>query len=351
MKILKSFFICISIVTFAYCQDSLVIKTIYGSATITEPVLIELIDSAPMQRLKKINQYGILSCVQKLKSYTRFEHSLGVLFLLRHFGASLDEQVFGLLHDVSHTAFSHVADYLFKTATDKYSYQDLIFDWYIKETGIFDILQKHGFEHIAYEKVRTTYLMLKDNLPKLCADRLEYNLYGAYIEEWVDQNTIHAILSHLHYADNQWFFDSYYYAHLFAIITLEMSRQYLCSGWNCFLYQETAHLLRYALDNQIITLDDLHFSVDTDVWQKLHSCSDEKVAHYLANIKNFKTSFVVTNADNYTFYVKAKFRVVDPNVKTEQGIFYLSELDAQFKEYYLKTKEKIAQGLYFNYAS
>src|SRR5580658_5391659 len=81
---------------------SIIITTIYGSATITEPILIELLQSQAINRLQHINQYGIMKFVTK-EEYTRYEHSVGVLYLLRHFGASLEEQVMGLLHDVSHT--------------------------------------------------------------------------------------------------------------------------------------------------------------------------------------------------------------------------------------------------------
>ena len=44
---------------------------------------------------------------------TRFEHSLGVFALLRRLRAPRREQVAGLLHDISHTAFSHAVDFVF----------------------------------------------------------------------------------------------------------------------------------------------------------------------------------------------------------------------------------------------
>ena len=44
---------------------------------------------------------------------TRYEHSVGVMLLARRVGGGLREQVAALLHDVSHTAFSHVIDHVF----------------------------------------------------------------------------------------------------------------------------------------------------------------------------------------------------------------------------------------------
>ena len=124
----------------------IVIETIYGTITITEPVLIELLNSQAMARLKLINQYGIRKVIKPEEEYTRYQHSVAVLYLLRHFGASLEEQVMGLLHDVSHTAFSHVADYLFGTVLDYYSYQDKIFEWYVAHTDLGPILEAIQFE-------------------------------------------------------------------------------------------------------------------------------------------------------------------------------------------------------------
>ena len=90
------------------------INTIYGKFVITEPILIDLLASKAMQRLKKVHQFGISHYVQKGSDYTRYDHSVGVFALLRRYNQSLPEQISGLLHDVSHTIFSHVADYLFQ---------------------------------------------------------------------------------------------------------------------------------------------------------------------------------------------------------------------------------------------
>lgn len=82
---------------------------VYGRWKVEE-VLGELIHSPPVQRLQKIHPGGAAHLVHSAWNVTRFEHSVGVMLLIRHLGGSLEEQVAGLLHDVSHTAFSHVVD-------------------------------------------------------------------------------------------------------------------------------------------------------------------------------------------------------------------------------------------------
>lgn len=79
---------------------------LYGSVEV-EPVLRDLVNSRLLQRLKGIHQAGAAYLVWPKWNVTRFEHSIGVMLLIRRLGGSLEEQAAGLLHDVSHTAFSH----------------------------------------------------------------------------------------------------------------------------------------------------------------------------------------------------------------------------------------------------
>src|SRR5271170_653561 len=108
------FFLWVSVMDSKVCAKRMV-ETDYGTFVVTEPVLLELFDSESLARLKKIHQYGVNYFVKKGSPwYSRYEHSVGVWALLRRFGASLEEQVAGLLHDLSHTVFSHVGDLVFK---------------------------------------------------------------------------------------------------------------------------------------------------------------------------------------------------------------------------------------------
>src|SRR5947208_342923 len=85
---------------------------VYGDAVIEEPGILELIGCPTFERLKGVRQAGPSALAFPFKNVTRFEHSLGVFLLLRRLGADRREQVAGLLHDISHTAFSHAVDFL-----------------------------------------------------------------------------------------------------------------------------------------------------------------------------------------------------------------------------------------------
>jgi len=74
-----------------------------------------IIDSAPFQRLRRIKQMSITNLVYPGANHTRFEHSLGTAHLswviAKKLGlddeAARQVKLYGLLHDIGHSAFSH----------------------------------------------------------------------------------------------------------------------------------------------------------------------------------------------------------------------------------------------------
>lgn len=85
-------------------------------------VLIRLIDTPEMQRLRRIKQLGLALFTYQGAEHSRFTHSLGVLHLMRRtLGLlarrhSIDDHVIflaesaALLHDIGHGPFSHVVE-------------------------------------------------------------------------------------------------------------------------------------------------------------------------------------------------------------------------------------------------
>ena len=61
------FFVCLSLELFSER-----IETFYGEVEVEEPVLIELIHSPAVQRLKSIHQYGVAYYTTHHEEYNRF---------------------------------------------------------------------------------------------------------------------------------------------------------------------------------------------------------------------------------------------------------------------------------------
>lgn len=78
----------------------------------------EVLDCSEMQRLRRIRQLGLSSLVYPSATHTRFQHSLGVMFLAGRFADSLnlgddrrkELRIAALLHDSGHGPFSHASE-------------------------------------------------------------------------------------------------------------------------------------------------------------------------------------------------------------------------------------------------
>ena len=163
------------------------IDRVYGRFEIVEPVIIELINSPSLQRLKNIDQTGYRPFWVKpdieIGKYenSRFAHSVGVYLLLKIYNAPIEEQIAGLIHDVSHSAFSHCIDYVLDSGSEKeHNHQDNIFNEFVRKTEIPEILKKYGFD-LDYILDDKNFPLKERDLPDLCADRIDYSLRTAVI--------------------------------------------------------------------------------------------------------------------------------------------------------------------------
>lgn len=312
-------------------MDSLIIKDpIYGEFEINEPVLIELINSKPLQRLKKIGQHGWVVDKLYFKSFTRYDHSIGVMLLLRKLGASLEEQIAGLLHDVSHTAFSHVADYLYGT-TGKDDYQDSILEEFILRTKIPKILNKYGLnlDQIEYN---SKYTLLELDAPEVCVDRYDYSMRESFYLGF--EENVKYILNHTINYKNKLVFDNFKSVELFVKYYCLLNKTKYGAPHDMLRYELTAQLLKYAKDKKIITLKDLN-KTDEYIFEKLINSNDEYILKQITIPQTkLNVKLVYKNQD---YFVKNKFRYVDPKFldKNKTLVRY-----SQIKKNYLQKIQK-----------
>jgi len=149
---------------------------IYGETLVHEPVLIELLRSPEVQRLRGISQYGITSHLGLTPRVTRLEHSVGAMILVRIVGGTIEEQVAALLHDVSHTVLSHDVDYALSKLGEE-SYHEIYKTRYLETTGLPGILSRHQIDQKVFEE--ELFPLVEMPSPQLCADRLDYALRDA----------------------------------------------------------------------------------------------------------------------------------------------------------------------------
>ncbi|PSP85375.1 phosphohydrolase [Halobacteriales archaeon QS_6_64_34] len=93
-----------------------------------EGVAADLLETPPVQRLRRVKQLGTVTMVYPSANHTRFEHSLGVYHLadraLSHLGIEGQQaervRAAALLHDVGHSPYSHNVEAIVHRKTGKY---------------------------------------------------------------------------------------------------------------------------------------------------------------------------------------------------------------------------------------
>lgn len=330
-------------------MKKLLLKTIYGNYEIKEP-LLELINTPTIQRLKKISQRGATEYSKPRERFiSRYGHSMGVLVLLIKYNADISTQIAGLLHDASHTVFSHVGDFLFKNKDHKSSYQDKIHEWFLKEQGIDKILYKQGFllEEILHKSGQ--HKILEQDLPDICIDRLEYNLDTGLQENLITIKDIKNILDNLIFKNEKWFFTNKNIARKFAELPLYMTKNDWASPSNIFSYAKLAKAQKKALELKLITENEIHFSTDDIVWKKLKNSNNTEIQKNLDQVINPEKYIELSDKNNHDKLLYGKFRGIDPWVKTDVGLFRLTKLDTEFANKYKEVKNLIHGGWYIKF--
>lgn len=321
------------------------LETIYGNFEINDPVIIELLSHPMMLRLKNIRQYGVNYYVIKPETYHRYEHSIGVYLLLKKYGASLKEQVAGLLHDVSHTVFSHVGEWIFDHKDGLSSYQDDNHDSFLKATGFAEILEKHGFTLASINHKHNNFSLLEQDLPDLCLDRIEYNLQGGLRENLISKDDFDAILNSLKFKDDKWYFTDIENAKKFALISLYHTEKIWGSPLGLLTYKLTGQALKIALNKKYFSLDDIKFGEDDLIWQKLITIDDVQIKYLVNKLINHQNFYLPSSAEEADFFLHSKFRGVNPWVKINNKFQRLTEVDADYAEKYFALKKIYASPL------
>ncbi len=310
---------------------------IYGQVTITEPVLAALMNTAVLQRLKGIMQHGISGLIGVTAPISRYEHSVGAMLLVRRLGGSLAEQMAALLHDASHTAFSHVIDYVVD-GHDHQSYHDEMKEHYLGQTEVPALLAEYGYAWQDFLD-ESAFPLLEQPSPRLCADRLDYFLRDAQALGLAKTVQIQFVLDSLVVGHGRIAVNNLDAARWLAYTFIQADDASWANFREVGLYEVTALAIRRALALGVIHEADFWLT-DAPFWDKLHDGRDAELQEWLALITP-DTQFEWDEA-NPTFRVSTKLRAIDPDVLLNGQMVPLSTLDADFAHHrqdYLQRKQ------------
>jgi HD superfamily phosphohydrolase len=317
-----------------------IIDSIYGDYLI-DGILEELIFSNPVQRLKGIYQGGASYFVNEKWNVTRYEHSIGVMLLIKKLGGSLEEQIAGLLHDISHTAFSHVIDFVFENKDE--DYHEKIYHQIIADSEIPLILSKYGYDYKNILLDSSKWSLLEQPAPELCVDRIDYALRDMHRYESITIEEIDDFLGNLIIIEGRIYLKDVKTAEWFVRIYYKEVIGYFMNPLNIYGYDFLAKALKFALDKKIISTNTL-LRTDEEVMNFLRLSNDIDVKNLLNHIH--RNVIVKEDKVEYHLHRKNKVRLIDPSVFYDGQLIPSSELSIEIKKMNENAKRKAEEGMY-----
>lgn len=323
----------------------MIVDPIYGEFEI-EPVLMSLIESKAIQRLKGVHQAGAGYLVNPLWNVTRYEHSVGVMLLIRQLGGSLSEQIAGLLHDVSHTAFSHVVDVAL--ANKEENYHELIRASLLTQSDIPEILRSYGFNWRDILTNDQQWTLLEQELPALCADRIDYTLRDSFHYFDNSLKEIQIFLESLTILSGKIVINSVEQGEWFVRKFYQVVIDFFYDSANIFSADRMAKIIQYSLMYDLIDPDDLLLD-DQQLLERLKNLSFPFFDLLFEQLEN--PPKLVEGVHNQIIFQRQKRRIIDPVILFDKGsVLKDSEVSVLIKELNKSAIERSEKGIHLSLA-
>ena len=287
---------------------------LYGEYYVDD-VIYEIINTKIFKRLKNIYQSGGGYLVNDLWNVNRHEHSIGTMILSLKFNGNIEEQIKALLHDISHTAFSHVIDYVLKNENE--DYHEKIQEDFLNDEELLSILEKYNLN--IKRIMSKNYSFLDDELPKLSFDRIDYTLRDLFRQKRISLKEIREIVNHLTIYQNKLCFNSLEIGKWFQKLYFQEVVEYFQNPLNMYINTMLCNLLISALNEEIIQLQDFNFT-DEYILRKINSSSKKKELEDIINKKKYDEFLLLKEK------IKVKKRYIDPYIFVNNEIKRISEI-------------------------
>jgi HD superfamily phosphohydrolase len=312
---------------------------VYGPASLPPGLLSDLLDTAAVQRLRRVSQAGASSLIRAGRSVTRYEHSVGVMILTGLLGGNETEQAAGLLQDLSHTAFSHTIDYVFDDRREEF--HERIFQDVVERSDVPPVLARHGLtwrDLFRPENVRRVDVPA----PLLCADRIDYTLRDLTRFGRISAVEAREFVADLEFVDGRIVVNRLEAAITFAEWYRYLVGELFMNPLELYAHSVFAEILRNALHRDVIEEADL-LGTDEMIISKLESDKEFGSAADLAELRGVE--YVATGDTVGGRRVHSKGRIIDPPVRHAGSIAPLSTFKPDIRDSWKRIEQIASAGI------
>ena len=261
-------------------------------------ILYKLVNSKTLTRLKWIGQNGGLNYApspQGIVSKTsRYDHSVGAMILTLQVGGTVDEAIAALLHDVIHTAFSHVIDFVVGSAGVSYheNHKDRLLEQFQDELK--SLLGDNWKDYLN----ESLWPLIKANNP-FAIDIADYTARDAVVFGFCDVETVRKMSKklqvdnsrHLVTVDKE---TSEWWSNLASVVNKEV----YTAPWNFAMNHCLAMALKDSIASSTVLMSDLETVNDSKTEQNAYDCvMKTEFGKLFLNINNLEWKFVVDSDD------------------------------------------------------
>jgi hypothetical protein len=339
-------------------QPPVSVNTCIGDHTISFDFLIELLNCNALKRMEGVDQGGTTAYFDRGYPFSRKEHmetTFAAVFThtlakkLDQIGKETSrlnkiETIIGfyasaaaLIHDVSHSAFSHLGDVVKENNHGSYtqSMQDKEHITFLIQSDINTICKKYNVDIKFLDP--DLHRILEAPYGEMSADRF-YNINTALAYLMASKEDCQKMFKSLNFGlvpieengkivkRHRWYFTDLIYAKQYGYYPLVFMTEIWNSYANFIEYRIFAEVIKHAISKKIINWKDFEKGTDAAIMKKLEESGNPFILYILNALKkeNFDSIYTLYTGnepkqfDNYDEHKVSKFRGIDPLIYTSQ---------------------------------
>ncbi len=270
---------------------------------------------------------------------SRLDHSLWVALIIWNFTKDKKQTLAWFFHDVSHSVFSHVWDYLIWDTINQESSEKHT-TWLLKNDKI--IIKELAKLNIKINEVDDyeSYPIADNPWPWLAADRLEYTLWSWIILKYKNTEEIKKIYNDIIVLKNEkWlpelWFKNEKIAEKFWILSIDNDEWCFSSNESMVAMSFLSEIIKELLNQKLIKNIELYILKDNEIIKIIENCNNSKIKNmwdFYINLWEYKTFKSKPKTNKYSINSSCKKRYIDPLIKTNNLNIRLSKLSQKFVE-------------------